>query len=202
MNRKWMKFPGLAVAALSLVLWSCDSLSEPGAALTGPGEASHTLVTTTKKDGHTVIKETSPNAGAVAGVIGEAGGKLVLGQHVLEVPAGAVSGPTTFSMTDLSGEEIKVGLTATKLLTNDVGSAGFAKPVRLTLSYKNATEVPSNESDLKILWVKADGSTEAQPSSVDVQGKRVIGQLSHFSDYAIGFPNTTDSTLEVSVELF
>lgn len=189
MNRMWMRFSGLSVVALSLLLWSCDNLSEPSGALLGPGDAAHNLVTTTSKDGYTVARESSATAGSVVGVIGESGGKLVLGQHVLEVPAGAVSGPTTFTMSTVVSDEIKVSLTATQVTTNDIGERGFATPVRLTLSYKNASEIPDNEEDLTILWVKLDGSKEPQPSSVDVQGKRVSSPLGHFSDYALGFPN-------------
>ena len=63
-----------------------------------------------------------------------------------------MTAPTTFVMNKLPGE-IKVDLTATRLLPNDVGSAGFLKPVRLSLSYADAANV-TDPSKLSISWVK------------------------------------------------
>lgn len=193
MNRKLMKFSALSALALSLVMWGCDSLSE--SALTGPGDLSENLIVKTNGDGYTTARETNPSVGVVSAVIDQNGGKLILGKHYLLVPAGAVSGPTTFTMTKPS-DALKVELTATRLLGNDVGSAGFAVPVKLGMSYHDASDIP-DPTLLKVRWAKLDGTFEIQPSVVDVHGKTVVGTLSHFSAYDIGFPNAreTDETL-------
>lgn len=186
MTGVWKRLGGIGVVALSLVLWSCTDLQEGPL---GPSQKQDVLVSNTTGSGFTIVKQTDLTLGTVSGVIDQNGGKLSLGQHTLEVPSGAVSGPTTFAMTKLDGDHIAVGLTATRLLLNDVGSNGFATPVRLTLSYKNAAQMPSNEQDLSIVYLKPDGTREGRTSTVDANGKRVSAGLGHFSDYAIGFPN-------------
>jgi hypothetical protein len=183
MNRKLMKFSGISALALTLVMWGCDNLSETK--LTGPSDESNILIITKDANGYTIAQETDPAVGIVSASIDENGGSLNIGNHVLTVPAGAVSQPTLFTMTKLV-DDIKIGLTATRLLPNDVGHAGFNVPVTLSLSYANAA-VPNAEA-LKILWIKPDGSQVVQPSLVDAAGQDVIGTLSHFSDYGVGWP--------------
>lgn len=186
MNRKLMKLSALSAFALTLVLWGCESLSEN--ALVGPGDKSDILIIEKDANGYTIARETDPAVGVVTAVIDENGGSLNIGNHVLTVPAGAVDAPTTFTMTKLV-DDIEVGLTATRLLPNDVGHQGFNVPVRLSLSYANAAQVPANLADMKVVWVKANGSFEAQPSLVDASGEAVIGELNHFSRYAVAIPN-------------
>lgn len=185
MNRKLMKLMTSALA-LTLVMYGCESLNE--SALVGPGEQSEILIINRDaQTGYTIARETDPAVGVVSSIIDENGGSLSIGNHVLTVPVGAVDGPTTFTMTKLV-DQIEVGLTATRLLPNDVGHAGFNVPVTLSLSYANAAEVPANLSSLRILWVKADGRMEPQPSALDADGHVVVGTLSHFSKYALGDP--------------
>lgn len=184
MNRKLIKFSTFSALALSLVMWGCDSLSE--SALTGPSEKSEVLVTYTSSSGYTVARETDASVGTVTALIGPAGGALSIGKHFLSVPAGAVDAPTTFTMVKEPGS-LKVDLTATRLLPNDVGHAGFPVPVKLGLSYESAESVP-NPGALKVIWLKTDGTFEVQSSSVDVYGKLVVGSVNHFSAFAIAIP--------------
>ena len=121
MYRKLMKFSALSAFALMLVAYGCDTVSE--SALTGPGEKSEILIIERDESGYTVARETDPAVGVVTAIIDRNGGTLNIGNHVLTVPVGAVDGPTTFTMTKLV-DEIEVGLTATRLLPNDVGHAG------------------------------------------------------------------------------
>lgn len=186
MRKHLMKYGFLPTMLLSLVLWSCDSLQDPAGKLTGP-EVSAPSANTSGK-GFTVVKENDPNIGVVTGIIGSSGGRLVLGKHELTVPRGAVSGPTTFAMTKIDGDAIRVKLTATVLTTNDVGSRGFAAPVTLRLSYDNASELPQDEGLLRIVWIRWDGVQVEQPSTVHPLGKSVTADLGHFSDYALAFP--------------
>jgi hypothetical protein len=171
--------------ALTMVLWGCESLSEN--ALVGPGEKSDILLIERDENGYTVARETDPAVGVVTAVIDQNGGSLNIGNHVLTVPAGAVDAPTTFVMTKLV-DEIEVGLTATRLLPNDIGRQGFNVPLRLSLSYAHAAEVPANLSEMKVGWVKLNGSIEVQQSQVDSAGEVVVGTLDHFSAYAIVIP--------------
>jgi hypothetical protein len=186
MNRKFLKFSALSALALTLVMFGCESLNE--SALTGPSDSSNILIVSTDENGYTVARETDPAVGVVTALIDQKGGSLSIGNHVLTVPAGAVDGPTTFTMSKLV-DQIEVGLTATQILSNDVGSAGFHVPVTLSLSYANATEVPANASEMKVGWVRPNGSIEVQRSQVDASGEVVIGSLNHFSAYAIVIPD-------------
>jgi hypothetical protein len=185
MNRRLMKFTASAFA-LTMVMYGCESLSE--SALVGPGEQSEILIIDRDAEtGYTIARETDPAVGVVSSIIDQNGGSLSIGNHVLTVPVGAVDGPTTFTMTKLV-DEIEVGLTATRILPNDVGHAGFHVPVRLSLSYANAAEVPADLNSLKILWVQDDGTMVPQASSLDAAGEVVVGSLDHFSAYALGDP--------------
>ena len=185
MNRKLMKVSAMSAFALTMVLWGCESLSEN--ALVGPGDKSDILIIERDENGYTIARETDPAVGVVTAIIDENGGSLNIGNHVLTVPAGAVNAPTTFVMTKLV-DEIEVGLTATRLLPNDIGRRGFDVPVRLSLSYANAAEVPANAHQMKVVWVKANGELEVQPTAVDASGEAVIGSLRHFSQYAVATP--------------
>ena len=189
MNSKIMKASALSALALTLVLWGCESLSEN--ALVGPGDKSDILIIETDENGFTRARETDPTVGVVTAVIDQNGGSLNIGNHVLTVPVGAVDAPTTFVMTKLV-DEIEVGLTATRLLPNDIGRQGFNVPLRLSLSYASAAEVPANVNALKVAWVKADGTYEVQNSFVDESGDAVIGELNHFTAYAVIYPDDED----------
>jgi hypothetical protein len=125
----------------------------------------------------------------VTAVIDQNGGALSIGKHLLTVPAGAVEAPTTFVMSKLPGE-IEVELTATRLLPNDVGSRGFLKPVRLTLSYAGAANVTSSsEGKLQVMWEKLDGTLVPQQSWVDTTLDLVSANLNHFSAYNLAYPD-------------
>ena len=189
MNRKIIRTSAVSAFALTLVMWGCESLSEN--ALVGPGEKSDIVIIERDESGYTAVRETDPTVGVVTAVIDQNGGSLNIGNHVLTVPAGAVDAPTTFVMSKLV-DEIEVGLTATRLLPNDIGRQGFNVPLRLSLSYANAAEVPLNVNALKVAWVKADGTYEVQSSFVDESGDAVIGELNNFTAYAVIYPDDED----------
>lgn len=179
----------LPALALSLVLWSCDYAGDQD--VLGPQvslEESEVSEGSEGGSGFTVAKQKDLTVGTVTAVIGASGGKLTLGKHELFVPQNAVSAPTTFTMAKLDADNITVSLTATQLTTNDIGSQGFAVPVKLSLSFEEATGLPDDLSVLQIVWLKIDGTMEAQLSEVNVSAKRVRGTLNHFSDYALAWP--------------
>jgi len=185
MLRKLARFALMPVVDLALVAAGCDQAGE----ITAPAGSGHDelLGLTLPTSSYTVIRESDLSVGTVTGIIGEAGGRLVLGRHELQVPAGAVSGPTTFSMTKLDAGALKFDLNATQLLPNDVGSRGFAVPVKLVIDFGRAINV-ADAANLQVVWVKPLGGFEAQPTQIDIAGKRAVGSLTHFSDYMLAVP--------------
>lgn len=126
-----------------------------------------------------------------SGWIDQNGGEISLYGNHLIVPAGAVSGKTYFEARLVYDEVIRLKLTATSegsAVVNDVGSAGFAKELTLSLRYDYATNTPVDPSTMRAAWNKGDGTLEVQPSSVDSSNKRVNSLLKHFSEYVIVFP--------------
>lgn len=190
MNRKLIKFSALWTLALGLVFTACENLSETTAPNLAQSEASRFVTAT----------ETNCSLGAsVTAVVDGRGGNLKVCKHFLTIPPGSVSGPTTFVMTKVNSE-IKVDLTATSLgslVLNDVGAAGFAKPLTLTLNYSDAVVLPADLSSMKIYWLKPDGSREPLASTVDVERQRVLARPTHFSAYEIAWGATDDASLEL-----
>lgn len=139
---------------------------------------------TSSSGGWQVVDDSTSATGGVSVVIGVEGGELALGKQRLIVPAGAVDAPTTFRMKK-GDSRLKVTLTATRETTNDVGSAGFAKPLTLIFGYGNAAALPGDPSNITVVWLKADGTAEPQPTVVDTEAKTVSGQIDHFTDYAM-----------------
>lgn len=127
----------------------------------------------------------------IALLLGSDGGVLTLLGHILDVPAGAVSEPTLFSMTVIQNGYVEVELTATpKSLLNSLffwrqaEEVQFKVPVELSLSYARATNV-TDPSRLKIMRVNPDGNHEILPSVVDPVSKTVTAELDHFSRYCM-----------------
>lgn len=127
----------------------------------------------------------------IALLLGSDGGVLSLLNHVLSVPAGAVSEPTLFSMTVIQNGYVEVELTATPksllrklFFWRKVEEVNFAVPVELSLSYVRATNV-TDPTRLKIMRVKPDGNHEILPSVVDLANKTVTAKLDHFSRYCM-----------------
>jgi hypothetical protein len=155
--------------------------------------------------GYTLIKEPPPPAprrsllgwlirvieATLAKLLGSEGGLLSLLGHVLNVPEGAVSQPTLFSMTAIQSGHIEVELTATPqsllrrlLFWRSVPEVHFNVPVELSLSYARATNV-TDPSRLRIMRINPDGRHEILPSVVDPVTKTVTAELDHFSRYCM-----------------
>lgn len=121
-------------------------------------------------------------------VIGPSGGRLALELHQLVVPAGAVSRPTVFRMTKTLGPQVRVDLTATDQATGMVVNA-FPEPVELWLSYRFARISNADAGRLVVLWLKDDsasGELVPIPTRVERRTRHVVGELTHFSQYAMG----------------
>lgn len=134
--------------------------------------------------GLSIVEDSTSGVGGVTAVIDSRGGELKLGNQTLLVPAGAVDAATLFTMKK-SSKALRVTLTASREAPNDVGSAGFATPLTLSFRYGNAASLPGDPSDIRIVWIRRDGSFEPQPTTVNLASRVVSGELSHFSDYAL-----------------
>jgi hypothetical protein len=171
--------------------------SNPGPEVIGKAADGSTkswrLATGTVPNGH----ETKADS-----LIGPEGGYLFLQGHVLVVPKGAVDAPTQFKMQPFTGSTVDevpvaVALKATRTLPSgeviDVGEQGFNVPVYLALSYQWADETYElGLTGATIVWVKEPGvAEEVQTRTVDYNGKWIVAELNHFSDYGLAWPART-----------
>jgi hypothetical protein len=131
--------------------------------------------------------------------IGKEGGYIFTNGHVLVVPEGAVTEPTYFKIQALNVAStdtvpVEVELKAYRYSSTgevvDVGAAGFNKPVYLAMSYQWAQETFSlGLSGATVVWITAPGQAEeVRTRTVDYDGKWIVAELSHFSAYALAWP--------------
>lgn len=182
------KLSTLALLALSVFLYSCDNLGQT----TGPelNPRGYAIFSSTTGEQYVVVRG-EEGLGVVSGTIGASGGELHLGTHTLEVPAGAVDAPTVFSMSRAADDLLRIRLSATRDSHNDVGAAGFEKPVRLSIDFSAAEDLPNDVSQLEVIFFRPDGLVEPFSTFLDVQDKKATGELPHFSDYGLGWPTRT-----------
>jgi hypothetical protein len=189
---KWMRQGSLAALALMVALAGCESASDSGLLLEPKHESEQVLISFKFGNGYTVVRETEETVGSVEAVIGRTGGVLSLGKHLLVVPAGAVYADTKFRMEKEDGDHVRLHLTASRHGKNDVGKRGFARPVKLLLSYEGAANVSSSSAeDMAVMYIRADQKVEPLPSTVNYYDRWVGTDLRHFSEYGIGWPNLT-----------
>jgi hypothetical protein len=174
-----------SVLVLAVLVASCDT-APPTQTLAPPtgddlltSKASHALVRAGEASGGAA-------GGTAAGIIGVGGGTITSGGHTIIVPAGAVDGPTSFSLETLAEGYVEVYLLALAGGSN-VGAQGFnGHAVTLILSYANANaQDTSDPSKLTILRHHANGSVEVLPSTVNTSAQTVTAALGHFSRYAM-----------------
>lgn len=218
MSRKWSRVIGMPLLAAALWFAGCADQDTGAGRLLGPDAAELARggsVDPAQSRGQVVraaargggVREWKVARGRLPEtaveraekVIGPEGGYLYAAEHVLMVPARAVSHPTTFriqaSRKRVEGEgtvAVQVSLKAIRTgragREVDVGSAGFNTPVYLGLSYAWADNV-SDPSQATILWLTGPGTGEEVPvRTVDYGRKWVVGELDHFSDYVMAMP--------------
>jgi hypothetical protein len=175
-----LRMTALSALAVTLVLAGCENTDQ----LTSPTlkqKVGHERVVVTEygDHGYKMVQETDPTVGTVTAVIDQSGGSLSIGGTTLAIPAGAVSAPTTFTVNKPNGE-LTYDFTATRETPNDVGSAGFAVPLTLTISYAG---VSSEMEAPVIVWIKPDGNAEALPTVVNAAAQTMSAQVTHFSIY-------------------
>lgn len=189
----WLRRSTLAIVAL-VALVGCEQ-ADSGLLLEPKHEEEQVLISWKTSTGYRVVSETEESVGSVEGVIGREGGMLTLGNHLLLVPAYAVSAPTTFRMVKEDGDHVRLKLTASRYSDNDVGSRGFDRPVKLMLSYKSASNVSSSSlGSMSVMYIRPDQRVEPLPSTVNYYDRWVGTDLRHFSEYGIGWPNLIGTT--------
>lgn len=129
-------------------------------------------------------------------VIDDKGGRLNFMAGSLTVPAGAVSGPTTFTVSFSNSPYMHAHFAA-------VGADGtpvsiFPVPLTVTLSYARAKGLPPNLAALAIYWVDNGSVLEKESSAVDVQGKKISAQVTHFTEYTPGWDQNPTCDPETS----
>jgi hypothetical protein len=175
-----LRITALSALAVTLVFAACentDQLTSPSLKQKVGNE--RVVVTEYGENGYKLVKETDPEVGTVSGVFDSNGGSLSIGGTTLAIPAGAVSAPTTFTVNKPNGE-LTYDFTATQNTANDVGSAGFAVPLSLTISY---AAVHGKVKNPVIVWIKPNGYAEAQATTVDAAAETMTAPISHFSVY-------------------
>lgn len=106
------------------------------------------------------------------------GGQLVLFDVILEVPAGAVSNDTLFT----------IDIPDINVFYNEFGTNGlvFDVPVKITMSYRDADLSGVNVSTIRIGWFnRSTGLFEDVVCDIDYDTQTVVGYVDHFSAYAL-----------------
>ena len=181
---------------------ACERAAPTATELTSgePDELLGGLLGGSQVPGYTLVKEPLlPNLSElkISKLIGLEGGSLQLLGHTVQVPLGAVTKPTLFTLVVLPTGYVEVDLGATTLSLLgliDVGSQGFGgKLVPVTLSYSRATNVSSaNAPKLKVLRLNGligYRDFQVMPSQVNTTTRTVRTELDHFSRYAVAYPN-------------
>jgi hypothetical protein len=112
-----------------------------------------------------------------AAIIGPEGGTLHLGDHELVIPRGALSEETLISGRAPTSSLVEVEFEPEGLQ--------FQRPAKLTLSYKSC-DVPAG--DLLVAYLGAGNRILELPASSDLRSySEVIGEINHFSRYAVAY---------------
>ncbi|HDL02075.1 MAG TPA: hypothetical protein ENH23_07565 [candidate division Zixibacteria bacterium] len=106
------------------------------------------------------------------------GGKLVLQDVILDVPPNALKNDTLFS----------IDIPDINVFYNEFGTSGlvFDKPVKITMSYRDADLSNVTESTIRIGWFnEKTGMFDDVICDIDYNNKTVTGEVYHFSAYAL-----------------
>jgi hypothetical protein len=112
--------------------------------------------------------------------IGTAGGRLSVGPHTLVIPPGALTNPTTITMT----LPTRSGVNAVNFKP---AGLQFQTPARLTMSYANC-QLLGSLLPKRIAYTTDNLQIISYLLSLDnLLSKSVTGKLNHFSDYVIAW---------------
>jgi hypothetical protein len=127
-------------------------------------------------NGHGLAKCDPMPAATATATIGLLGGVIQVGPHTLDIPAGALRERVTITAIAPSDSVDRIQFQPEGLV--------FRKPAALTMSYANCDVIGS----VAVQIVYTDDALvilEYLPS-LD-RGKKVVGQLDHFSNYAVAW---------------
>src|SRR6266511_1958198 len=112
-------------------------------------------------------------------MIGRAGAVLRVSKHTLSIPARALSHPVKITLVVPADTVNRIRMQPEGLV--------FDAPVTLIMSYVNCDT--GSSTDPKQIAYTADSLRilEYEPSVDDLHGRKVTGQLTHFSQYAVGW---------------
>jgi len=112
--------------------------------------------------------------------IGSAGGRLTAGPYTLVIPAGALAKPTEITMTVRTGR----GVNAVHF---EPEGLQFERSAALTMSYANC-DLLGKLLPKRIAYTDDALNIITYLLSLDnLRGKRVTGNLDHFSDYVVAW---------------
>ena len=116
---------------------------------------------------------------SVTQMVTPAGGVLRVSKHVLSIPAKALGHPVRITLVVPPDSVNRIQMQPEGLV--------FETSVELTMSYVNCNTDAS--TDPKRIAYTDDSLTilEYEPSVDDFHGKKVTGQLTHFSQYAVSW---------------
>jgi hypothetical protein len=179
-----MKFTRFAVSAAGLTamiaLAACsDSPTAPmsggsiQAAFGNPNRVTST--DEVLRSGHAIVSCARQPASVGAKLIGPAGGTMNIGRHKFTVPAGALTAPTMITATAISDGNVR------KVHFEPEGLQ-FAKPATLEMR----TDGCHSGGPMQIAYVDDSNVILYLIDSQEIPHK-VVGSISHFSDYAIAW---------------
>lgn len=121
---------------------------------------------------------------STTGVIGPLGGVLSLGNHAVQIPAGAVPTPTLFSLTVPSGRYMKVDVTAV-----GVEHYVFGAPVSVTVDYSRCPAGRTERRSLTVWYVApaTNAPLEHMGGVDDPAKRRITFETGHLSGYVIAY---------------
>lgn len=109
--------------------------------------------------------------------VGPEGGSLTVGRHKLEIPRGALT-----SRVQLTGEQVSGSVNSVRFSPEGLR---FAKPARLTLSYRNCASVRPTK---RVAYTNELLKILELPLSEDYpKYEYVTGAIDHFSRYAVAY---------------
>jgi len=141
-------------------------------------EPDQTQVQVLKRSVDFVSKVTEGGYYAEAIISAKDGGQLTLFDVTLDIPAGAVANDTVFS----------INIPDITTFYNEFGTDGlvFNQPVKVTMSYRDADLSNIDETTIRIAWFnEATDHYEDMLCTIDKENKVVVGELNHFSAYAL-----------------
>jgi hypothetical protein len=203
MARRSAFFRSIAVVAALFVAASCDqrpgesplappsSEAVPQSGLVGDLLSPVTDLLRPPPPGPFTLITEEPRVGDLdlTKLITVSGGVVSVAGITVDVPAGAVTVPTLFTVVALPTAVIDADLTALvpqlfgRVL--NIGELGFRKPVTITMSYARATNVVDPSKLVIVYYNYEQNKLEALPSTVDTVRKTVSAQTDHFSKYGM-----------------